>query len=245
MGHSSSIETDVYNPGQFLACCGLLYCADRMLTGAMACFKGGKFVLEADEPEPTLAVMQHLKSCSDSVTSDTDNADSPVCINDVPVMLDFWGHFDDRPIVKLFAGRIQSRVPIERCAQCLQEYCKKGVEMSSWTDFAVNSLPSGIDAATRWTAQDVGFSLNEQGMKEIRTYPLVEFFAHIGIQSYCWREVERGRHAYHTWSAPLPMLIAAPVAAGAVPSLSTGHFEFNVEPSGSNKTFNMSKGVAT
>lgn len=244
MDHSSSIETDVYNPGQFFACCGLLYCADRMLVGAAACFKGSKFVLEADEPEPVLAVMRRLKSCADSVDSDTDDADSPVRIDDVPIRLDFWGHLDDRPTIKLFAGRIQSEVPIKRWAEHLQECCKKGKEVSSWTDFTATSLPSGIDAATRWTAQDVGFSLNEQNMKEIRTYPLVEFFAHIGLQTYCWLEVSRGRHAYHTWSAPLPMLIAAPVAAGAIPSLATGRFEFDIEPSGSNKTFNMSREVA-
>jgi len=244
MSHSSSVETDLYNPGQFFACCGLLYCADRLLTGAVACFKGDKFVLQADEPDPAHAVMERLKDCAGSVVSDADDVDSPVRIDDVPVRLDFWNHLDDRPTVKLFAGRIQSKKPIERWARYLQECHKKVDGLSAWTDFTVTSLPSGIDAATRWTAQDVGFSLNEQGMKEIRTYPLVEFFAHIGLQSYCWLEVERGRHKYHTWGVPLPMLIAAPVAAGTIPSLVSGCFEFGIEPSGSNKTFNMSRGVA-
>lgn len=246
MSHSSSIETDLYNPGQFFACCGLLYCADRLLEGAAARFDGDRFVLQADEPDPALAVVGRLDGCAGPVGADTDDADSPVRINigGVTARLDFWNHFDDRPTIKLFAGQIRSRALIERWSRHFQEYCAKGGSLSAWTDFAVTSLPSGIDAATKWTAQDVGFSLNEQGMKEMRTYPLVEFFAHIGIQSYCWREVGRGRHAYHTWGAPLPMLVAAPAAAGTIPPLITGHFEFEIGPSGSNKTLNMSRKAA-
>lgn len=245
MSYSSSIETDLHNPGQFFACCGLLYCADRLLTGSVACFDGDRFVLQADEADPALAVVRRLEGCIDSVTADTDDADSPVRIGDVPVRLDFWSHFDDRPTIKLFAGQIRSRALMERWARHLQVCCKKVGGLSSWIECTETSLPSGIDAATRWTAQDVGFSLNEQGMKEMRTYPLVEFFAHVGVQSYCWSEVRRGsRHAYHTWGVPLPMLVAAPVAAGAIPHLITRRFEFEVTPSGSNKTFNMSREAA-
>ena len=246
MSNSSSIETDLHNPGQFFACCGLLYCADRLLAGAAARFSADVFVLEADEPDPALAVMRRLEGCADSVVADTNDADSPVRINigDAPVRLDFWSHFDDRPTIKLFAGQIRSAALMKRWSRHLQE-CSRGASPSAWTDFAVTSLPSGIDAATRWTAQDVGFSLNEQGMKEMRTYPLVEFFAHIGLQSYCWSEVERGRrHAYHTWGVPLPLPVAAPVAAGAIPPLITGSYEFEVEPSGSNKTLNMARETA-
>lgn len=242
MIHSSSIETNRHNPGQFFACCGLLYCADRLLAGAAAHFDGDRFVLQADDPDPATTVMKLLESRVGTVDAETDDADSPVRIGGVPVRLDFWNHFDDRPAIKLFAGQIRSKALIERWARHIQEFCRKGRGMSAWTDCPVTGLPSGIDAATRWTAQDVGFSLNEQGMKEIRAYPLVEFFAHIGIQTYCWREVERGRlHAYHTWGAPLPMLVAAPAAAGAIPSMITGRFEFEVEPSGSNKTLNMAR----
>ena len=241
MRYVSVIETDLHNPGQFFACCGLLYCADRLLTGSTAHFNDEKFVLHANEIDPALAVMKRLKDCIDSISTDTDAAESPVHIKDVPVRLDFWHHFDNRPIIKLFAGRIQSKAPIERWARHFQECCKKGNSPSAWTDFSAVSLPSGIDASTRWTAQDVGFSLEAQSMKEMRTYPLVEFFAHIGLQSYCWHKIRQGRHEYNTWNAPLPMLVAAPVAAGAIPSLATRRFEFEIKENGSYKTFNMSR----
>lgn len=244
MINTSTIETNLRNPGQFMACCGLLYCADRLLSGITAHFDGEKFVLRGDESEPALAVMKRLEGCIDSISAETDDVNSPVRIGDVPVRLDFWDHFDDRPIIKLFAGRIQSKSPIERWARYVQEFCRKGIRPSSWTDFSAISLPSGIDAATRWTAQDVGFSLETQGMKEMRTYPLVEFFAHIGIQTYCWSKLGRGHHAYHTWDAPLPMLVATPVAAGAIPTLIARRFEFRVENNGSYKTLNMAREVA-
>lgn len=239
MIYSSYIETDLHNPGQFFACCGLLYCADRLLDGAKGHFNDNRFVLQACEPDPAPAVIKRLKHCVGSIVADTDDATSPVHIKDIPVRLDFWEHLDDRPVIKLFAGQMQSKKIIERWAQHLQKYSQNKKEIHLWTGFTALDLPSGIDAATRWTAQDVGFSLEVQKKKNIQTHPLVEFFAHIGVQSYCWRKNEN-THEYYTWNSPLPMLIAAPVAAGAIPPMIHDRFEFQVESNGSNKTFNMS-----
>ena len=241
MTASSAIATDLRNPGQFFACCGMLYCADRLLGDAVAHFEGDQFVLRAAEPDPALSVIGRLKDCSGSVRAETDDADSPVTIDDVRLRLDFWNHFDDRPTIKLFAGQIRSKPLVERWARFLDVYCQRGGGLSAWADFSTVSLPSGIDAATRWTAQDVGFSLNEQGMKEMRTYPLVEFFAHVGVQSYSWREVKRGRYAYYTWDEPLPMTVAAAVASGAIGRLARRKFEFSTGRNGANKAFNMSR----
>ena len=241
MTGSSAIATDLRNPGQFFACCGMLYCADRLLGDAVAHFEGDQFVLRAAGPDPALSVMRRLRDCSGSIRAETDGADSPVTIDDVRLRLDFWNHFDDRPTIKLFAGQIRSKPLVERWARLLNTYCQSGGELSAWTDFSTVSLPSGIDAATRWTAQDVGFSLNEQGMKEMRTYPLVEFFAHVGVQSYSWKEVKRGRYAYYTWDDPLPMTVAAAVASGAIGRLASRKFEFWTGRSGANKAFNMSR----
>lgn len=244
MTHTSAIATDLRNPGQFFACCGILYCADRLLGDAAAHFEGDMFVLRAGEPDPVLSVLRRLGDCSASVTAETDDADSPVTIGSIPVRLDFWNHFDDRPTIKLFAGQIRSKPLVERWARLLGTQCQGGDGPSAWTDFSTVSLPSGIDAATRWTAQDVGFSLNEQGMKEMRTYPLVEFFAHVGVQSYSWREIKRGRYAYYAWDEPLPMAVAAAVASGAIRRLASRKFEFWTGRNGSNKAFNMSREAA-
>ena len=241
MTGTSAIATDLRNPGQFFACCGMLYCADRLLGDAAAHFEGDTFVLRAGETDPALSVMRRLENCPASVNAETDDTDSPVSIDDVPVRLDFWNHFDDRPQIKLFAGQIRSKPLVGRWARLLSAYCQRGGGMSAWTDFSTVSLPSGIDAATRWTAQDVGFSLNEQGMKEMRTYPLVEFFAHVGVQSYSWREVERGRYAYYTWDKPLPMPVAAAAASGAIGRLASRKFVFSTGRNGANKAFNMSR----
>lgn len=216
-----------------------------MLGDAKAHFDGDAFVLAAaasGDAGPARAVVDCLRGRKDSVAAeDSDSASSPVLLSGVPARLDFWDHFDDRPTIKLFAGQQTSGGILRRCFDAMCR-CDLGADgPSDWKECAQVGLPSGIDPDTRWTAQDVGFSLNEQGMKEMRTYPLVEYFAHIGVQAYGWSAAGRNAYRYHSWGSPLPYAVAMAAAAGALRVDGMRRFTFGLEPSGSNKTFNMAR----
>lgn len=162
--------------------------------------------------------------------------------HDPPARLDFWEHFDDRPKIKLFAGQQSSAAVLRRCYDSFCE-CDPGGSGNGQYDWKACSrmgLPTGIDPDTRWTSLDVGFSLNDQGKKAMRTYPLVEYFAHVGVQGYGWRR-KGAEYWYRTWGRPLPYGPAMAAAAGSLPVGGARQFAFALARSGSNKTFNMSR----
>lgn len=66
----------------------------------------------------------------------------------------------------------------------------------------------------RLTSMDVGFSMNDQGLKPI-VYPAVELFALIGIQRFtpAWDQALE-RWVCFTWSQPLPILTASLIGKG-------------------------------
>lgn len=247
MTGASVIKTNLCNPGHFFACCGIMRCADRMLDGVEAGFDGDRFVMTAaGVDEPAGVVLGLLKDGAGSVVAeDPGSASSPVLLDKIHTRLDFWDHFDDRPKIKLFAGQQTSEGVLRRCYDALRE-CDQGGAGGGpvdWKGCRRTGLPTGIDSDTRWTAIDVGFSLNDHGMKEMRTYPLVEYLAHIGVQGYGWsRSGEMYR--YRTWGRPLPYGLAMAAAAGALGVDGARLFTFSLEPSGSNKTFNMSREAA-
>ena len=72
-----------------------------------------------------------------------------------------------------------------------------------------------LDAATGWTALDVGWSLHDEGIALVR--PWVELLAVLGIQS-AFPPPARNDAAYHTWAKPLPLTLARLAARGLLPS---------------------------
>lgn len=242
MTGSSAINTNLCNPGHFFACCGMMCCADRMLGGVEARFDGDRFVMTAAGcDDPAGAVVARLKdgSAGSPRAEVQGSASSPVLLGGIHARLDFWDHFDDRPQIKLFAGQQTSEGVLRRCYESLRG-CSPGGGPADWKECTRIGLPTGIDPDTRWTAADVGFGLNDQGMKAMRTYPLVEYFAHVGVQGYGWSRAG-GKYRYRTWGRPLPYRLAMAAAAGALSVGGARLFEFSLEPSGSNKTLNMSR----
>ena len=246
MTGGSVIRTNLRNPGHFFACCGLMYCADRMLAGVEAHFDGARFIVTASgHDDPAGAVIERLKNGTDPVESEAeDSPSSPVLLNNIPARLDFWDHFDDRPKIKLFAGQQTSEAVLRRCYDSFCG-CDPGGSTATegtydWKSCSLMGLPTGIDPDTRWTALDVGFSLNDQGKKAMRTYPLVEYFAHVGVQGYGWHK-KGNKYWYRTWGRPLPYGLAMAAAAGSLAVGGARLFVFDLEASGSNKTFNNSR----
>ena len=246
MTGGSVIRTNLCNPGHFFACCGMMFCADRMLDGVEASFDGDMFIMTAaGSDDPAGTVIGRLKDRKGTVRAEIQgSASSPVLLDGIPARLDFWDHFDDRPKIKLFAGQQTSEAVLRRCYDSLCE-CDQGAGGGplDWKRCPQVGLPTGIDSDTRWTAADVGFGLEVQGMKKMRTYPLVEYFAHVGVQGYGWSKAD-DEYRYRAWGRPLPYRPAMAAAAGALAVGGARLFSFRLERNGSNKTFNMAREAA-
>jgi len=235
---------DLRNPGHFFACCGMLYCADHMFGIAKGCFKEDEFCLEADcKDDPLDEMMLRLNTEQDPIKADTDDFDSPLYLSNIPMRLDFWNHFDNRPKIKLFAGQEKSKNLLGRWTDHLRDYDKQS--QKGLLGLEVLDLPSGFDTSTSWNALDVGFSLNMQGMNsEICVYPLVEFFAYVGVQTYSWEERNFSTYRYRVWNTPLSSMISIAVSSGALVIPDIRCFEFNTEKSGQKKILKRAKEIS-
>ena len=229
-----SLSIDVENPGHFFACCGILYCADRIYDSAEGHFRTDSgqnvFVLTTtSESNPIEEIVSKLNASKDPRKVDPDKSDTALIFDSMSVMMDFWNHFDDRPKIKLFAGQEDSKKLLCRWMDHLARSDKK---INGLLDLQVQDLPSGFDTTTSWNTLDIGFSLNAHKMnKKISTYPLVEFFAYLGIQTYSWEKRKDG-YFYRIWTVPLPITLARAAAAGALTHHNKRCFKFNSEKSG-------------
>lgn len=238
---SMSFGIVVENPGDFFACMGVLYCADRFFGNAEGCFRNGEFHLESDCGGDILSeIIQRINSAMAESPMELDNPDdkaTPITLQGLGLRLDFWQHIDDRPIIKLFAGQQTSRAEVGRWIGHLEKFT--GVD--DLRGFSVTDLASGLDVATSWNALDVGFSLNEHKIKT-KVYPLVEFFAYIGVQTYgWWRDSEA--YYYNIWHVPLPMRIARAVSAGALEVPGTTTIRFETKKSGQKQILKLGRRV--
>lgn len=236
------MPVDLRNPGQFFACCGILYCADRMFKHAEGYFEPGKFFIVADcDGNPVNEVIKKLNEhdVKSMIKADTDNADSQIYLNTIPMRFDFYNHIDNRHKIKLFAGQEKIEKILSRWLEHIRKY--DGKSITSFQSFYAIDISTGFDTDTSWDAQDVGFSLNEQKIKR-RTYPLVEFFAHVGIQTYAWNK-NKQTYTYRTWPVSLPITIARAVASGSIKLSGVKCFQFKTKKNGQKQVLNMSHEV--
>ena len=224
-------RVDIENPGDFFACMGVLYCADKIFNRATGHFEGDRFVLDTDSGgnplEDILAKINSDHSEEPLECDDSGDKASPVILRSMNIRLDFWNHFDERPKIKLFSGQEKSLVIVGRWIPHLRQVGK----VNDMRDFAVTCLPSGLDTATSWRALDVGFSLNDLKIGR-KTYPLIEFFAYIGVQTYGWKFESKQKCYYTVWQTPLPFVLARAVGAGALVLSDTIRLRFECEKNG-------------
>ena len=234
MKNETSFSINPDNPGDFFACLGVLYCADKIFEIAEGYFKEKEFILITNSKEnPLDKIITKINSfeIDDAIKVNGDKSDAAVELCSFNMHLDFWNHFDNRPKMKLFAGQETSRKIISRWI----EHIKKCENVSDLRGYNVQSTPSGFDTMTSWNALDTGFSINEQKMS-IQAYPLIEFFAYIGVQTYAWeKKKEYDSFYYRTWSTPIPITIAKAVAAGALKFSNNRCFKAFMKKSGQKK----------
>ncbi len=240
---SQSVKIDQKNPGHFFTCCGILYCADRMFKEAYGHFKEEQFVLSAECYEkPLNGILRNFQQCQSEtiIEPDGDNSDAPLCLKSIPTRLDFYSHFDNRPKIKLFAGQEKIMDIIMRWFTYIKKW--DGRNIITLQDLEEMNVSSGFDTHTSWNSLDVGFSLNQQKMQR-RSYPLVEFFAHVGAQTYSWSK-NGNTFQYQMWNTPLPLAVARAVGAGAIKMSNTKCFQFKAEKSGQKQVLNSSYEVS-
>ena len=95
-----------------------------------------------------------------------------------------------------------------------------------------------FDAATNWSAQNAGFSLNESDAFK-STRPWVELLSALGLQNYFLPPADSIRR-YYIWKGHLSPTLALAAVKGLLPQCSQG-YEAVIEPSGKMKDVFHSK----
>lgn len=232
------VHVNPLNPGEFLACCGLLEIADRLSSGAAGWFDDGVFRVRTDvsladvvsalvreEAEERLEVSNGLAVPQLIAPLIVRLGRSPRGV----MVLDGW------VTLRIEKGRVvaaanrpwnfwsgqQTSLRIWRALReaLIQQTTAArepvGPDLFAWR--APLSGRFGFDPGAAWTALDAGFSPNEQKIA-VASSPAVELLAAVGLQRFR-PNVSRDRETfvYATWSTPLPPPVAAAACAGLLP----------------------------
>ncbi len=76
--------------------------------------------------------------------------------------------------------------------------------------------------------RDIGFSFDPLEEIRVRTRPLIELAAFVGLQRCRPLRIEKGCYRYSTWSEPLPPVVAGAACCGFLPSEVVRVFEFRL-----------------
>ncbi len=231
------ISVDVTNPGQFFACCGLLELADRFWPGAEGWFDATAFNLrmEGTLRELLTRLVRNAPRLLDKVCGDIPVkpiiAPLELTLADdasAVLVIDFWME------VKLKNGKVQAiskppwnfwsgqQTPLRiwlplRCA--LQQILSNTTDEELFDLFSLHHPLKGrfgFDSAAAWSALDVGFSPNEQGLS-VNSSPAIELLSAIGLQRFRpMVSADRSSISYATWSVPAGALVASTMACLAV-----------------------------
>lgn len=233
--HTIRIRVDATNPGQFFACCGLLELAERLHPGASGWFENDSFVISEGPSLKTLMARIVVAELKQLDTDDT--TASPILISaPFGLRLDWWKSRDKTSSdLKVWAGTMESF----RIARAMQhamrapefataEILNIGMVAFDPDDLEKKVEPFYFDARRGPNAhsRDVGFAPNDLGMTTIAS-PAVELLCLIGLQRV--RPVSTGKPRlfdYHTWSLPLPSVLAPVATAGLLPDAGARGYRF-------------------
>lgn len=232
------VRVDLRNPGEFLACCGLLEVAHRLAPGAVGWFEDGFFCVSSGVSLEDI-VRALIREEAEELTRLPSGlevapliAPLRIRLTDAPeseIVLDGW------MTVKVEKGKVvaaanrpwnfwSGQQTSLRIWRALREALLAQIAGEGFfgEDFFAHRLALtgrfGFDPGAAWNALDVGFSPNEQQMP-VASSPAVELFAAVGLQRF--RPVvsdDREQFEYSTWTFPLPPCVAAAACAGEIDS---------------------------
>lgn len=254
-----SIPVDLYNPGEFFACCGLLELAHRLTKSgrrALGWFENiesarSHFSISAftdDGPITLKKIILPLKECEISTTK-PEFKEGPVLLGSpFNITLDWRSPFPQNSMIKTFAGQ-QNLLEI---VQALQQAIKK----ISDNEFVESELlrlripttraVTSFDIEKAEDAIDAGFSMDVQEGRLFRhSRVFLELLALIGGQRFCPQQgEERLDRIYFAWQIPLSAPLASSALSRNIPAIPSIGYSFRMykrEASGKYKGFNVAR----
>jgi CRISPR-associated protein Csx14 len=244
-----SVDVDLGNPGQLLACCGLLEAADRrwrdqaFVTGH---FDGEQF--HVDTPGGVSALVDWLRQASvegvqrkapkrrrgsNSAPAEYEYSGSGddaavLCLPDGRSWrLNSWSGEDfGRTRIKTFAGQMKGPKVTAHLLDWIGQIDVEGPGLLDVAYAAGNAAVFGFNAEKGRSARDIGFSSDALGMSS-EEFPAVELFAAIGLQSFRPRQDDRDL-VFGAWTQPLPVELARAAAGCAFVPPGLRRFRFRL-----------------
>lgn len=217
-----SVKLNPANTGQVFACYGLFEMVHRLTPSGNAkayfCEDDTRFVI-SDAGCDLSNVLNTLQRASPEEDQNTEVIILRFDEGVDPLVLDWW--LADNAL-KTWAGQQKIAEIVRALLGALSRATGKvfGEALFDWGTMLLDSEGKAVSTTafdcrlSRLTSLDVGFSMNDQGLKPL-VYPAVEFFALIGIQRFRPTRDEGLRQwCCFTWSQPLPILIASSIAQG-------------------------------
>lgn len=243
-----AVDVDLGNPGQLLACCGLLEAADRLwgdrafVTGH---FDGDRFYVDA--PGNISALVAWLRQASvknvqqkplrrargsNIAPADYDysgSGDDPAVLrwpDGSHWRLNSWSGEDfGRTRIKTFAGQVKGPKVMAHLLDWMGSLEVDTTHLFN-LGYEGNASVFGFDARKGRAALDVGFSQDALGISG-EDFPAVELFAAIGMQGFRPRQ-NRDSLVFGVWQQPLPVELARPAAGCAFTPPGLRRFRFRL-----------------
>ena len=241
-----TVPVDPSNPGEFLACCGLLELA-HSFWGVKAVGRFGDNTFDLHIPTSDEAI--NFKDISIQ-TDDEKDAIHPIdlFIKGRTIHLDWWLNLpnsskENSPL-KTWAGT--QKIYKNLLQPIFEKALEKGDDIVECFQYTANlSKRLGADTRSSWNKIDAGFSPDCQNMK-IPIFVMVEFLSAVGLQRFRPDKVsvkkEKGKNVmwcYFLWKdhyLPAPL---ACVAKKILPEQCVQGFEFSVQRNGNYKYFSQ------
>lgn len=237
------ISLDEFNPGQYLACCGLFELAELAAPGGEAQFEGGcVFALRTDALLPPQRLALVPQAGLDGKPYDAKTEPLTLDVSGRTLALNWWLNetLSKKSVLKTWGGQQRPREVLGELLRLLDV----AVPFDALFSAAVYTKSRfGLDARSAWEALDAGYSPNDIG-QNARTFPWVEVLAVVGLQGFRPAEQRRARYRYAAWGSPLPLVAARAASAAPWPGLPVRLFEFSIAGRGQGyKTFLRAEGA--
>ena len=251
---ATRLDLDPTNPGQVLACLGILDLAAEQDPDAVGRFRDGvieegraRFEVSAGNRTRIADLPALLRGLvAQEIALPGNRAIAPVKLAGLGALreLDWWlkpARTEESPL-KLWAGQVTSLQLVWEVMSALK---RPDLELSDVPSLLQQSVPMrstfGIDPRAAWHSLDVGYSPNDI-QQRVLGFPVVELLGAVGLQSFLLKQVDpRSRkYRYLLWQEPLPLPVARAAFSGAVEGLEGMCYEFLIRKRGSFKVFDHS-----
>lgn len=243
-----AVAVDLGNPGQLLACCGLLAAADRRRRSdapVTGWFESNRFRVATPDNAPALVawlceahvaqvqVTRTGRRGSNAPSTRIDYAgdgDDPAVLkwpDDSTWKLRCWSQEDFAPTrIKTFAGQMRGPKVMAHLLEWCRGFDVNGRELFDIGFGSADASVFGFDGRKGRAALDIGFSADalKIGAEE---FPFVELFAALGLETFRPSEIDDDL-LFGAWTQPLPVELARAAAGCAFRPPGLRRFRFGL-----------------